>query len=131
MRLDAWKAFKHLFPDASPITDYRLTANGDGAELTEWGLGVPEPSAAEIDQAILDYDAAEAAKKQTEAEEETAITTTRNRIRTTAQSAVGVAFDQLTAAQLRSLVAILLWGEKALDRNGVIRPLAEWVRLDD
>lgn len=52
----------------------------------------------------------------------------RQRVRTVAQSAVGVQFDQLTAAQLRALLAILLWKQDALDSTGAVRPLADWVR---
>lgn len=52
----------------------------------------------------------------------------RTKVRTVAQSAVGTAFDQLTAAQLRALVGVLLWESGALDKNGVVRPLADWVR---
>lgn len=52
----------------------------------------------------------------------------RQRVRTLAQSAVGVAIDQLTAGQVRALFAILLYREGALDKNGIVRPLIEWVR---
>lgn len=52
----------------------------------------------------------------------------RQRVRTVAQSAVGVQFDQLTAVQLRALVAILLWREGALDNTGAVRPLVDWVK---
>jgi hypothetical protein len=45
-----------------------------------------------------------------------------------AQSAVGARFDQLTAAQVRALAAILFWQAGALDGNGVVQPLAGWVR---
>jgi hypothetical protein len=45
-----------------------------------------------------------------------------------AQAAVGVRFDQLTANQLRALTAILFWQAGALDANGVVQPLAGWVR---
>jgi predicted NAD/FAD-binding protein len=45
-----------------------------------------------------------------------------------AQSAVGVRFDLLTAAQVRALAAILFWKEGALTGAGLVRPLAEWVQ---
>ena len=54
--------------------------------------------------------------------------TLREAIKTTAQSAVGVTYDQLTAAQVRALAAILLYKAGALDTNGTVRPLSEWVR---
>lgn len=52
----------------------------------------------------------------------------RQRVRAVAQSAVGTQFDQLTASQLRALLAILLHKEGALDNTGAVRPLADWVR---
>ena len=52
----------------------------------------------------------------------------RNKILTTAQTAVGIAYDQLSATQLRALFGILLFKADALDKNGVVRPLSEWVR---
>ena len=52
----------------------------------------------------------------------------RNKILTTAQTAVGTAYDQLTAVQLRALFGILLFKADALDKNGVVRPLAQWVK---
>jgi len=52
----------------------------------------------------------------------------RQRVLTVAQSAVGIAFDQLTAAQLRALFGVLLHKEGALDKDGKVRPLGEWVR---
>lgn len=45
-----------------------------------------------------------------------------------AQSAVGTRFDLLTASQLRALAAILFWQAGALDSNGIVQPLAGWVR---
>ncbi len=55
-------------------------------------------------------------------------TALKTRVLTIAQSAVGVAADQLTAVQLRALFLITLWKEDALDKNGAVRPLNEWVR---
>lgn len=49
-------------------------------------------------------------------------------IKTTAGTAVGVNYGALTATQLRSLFAILLYRADALDKNGNVRPLGEWVR---
>ena len=54
--------------------------------------------------------------------------TLRTRVLNLAQSAVGVQLDQLTAPQLRSLVALLLYREGALDGTGAVRPLADWAR---
>jgi len=45
-----------------------------------------------------------------------------------AQSAVGIRFDQLTAGQVRALAAILFWKAGALTKDGLVRPLADWVQ---
>lgn len=50
------------------------------------------------------------------------------RIRDTAQSAVGVRLDQLTAGQRNALVAVMLWDRKAIANDGTIRPLGQWVK---
>ena len=52
----------------------------------------------------------------------------RQQILTVAQSAVGVAFDQLLAGQVRALFAIVLRKEGALDKDGKVRALGEWVK---
>ena len=54
--------------------------------------------------------------------------TLRSQVLTTAQTTVGLAIGSLTAVQVRSLLAILLHKEGALDKDGRIRPLGEWVR---
>ena len=48
------------------------------------------------------------------------------RVLTLAQSAVGVQLDQLTAAQVRAMISLLLYKQGAIDKNGAVRPLAEW-----
>jgi hypothetical protein len=50
----------------------------------------------------------------------------RTQVVTVAQSAVGVVITNLTAAQVRALLAVLLWKGGALDKDGKIRPLVEW-----
>jgi hypothetical protein len=50
----------------------------------------------------------------------------RQRVLTVAQSAVGQSIDTLTAAQVRALVAVLLYKNGALDKNGVVQPLGQW-----
>jgi hypothetical protein len=47
---------------------------------------------------------------------------------TTAQSAVGVALNNLTNVQVRALLAIVLFKEGAVATDGTIKPLNEWVR---
>lgn len=76
--------------------------------------------------------AAREARAAAEVQALQAVLDTRNTARALvlpiAQAAVGVRFDQLTANQLRALTAILFWQAGALDANGVVQPLAGWVR---
>jgi hypothetical protein len=72
--------------------------------------------------------AAAIAAKDAQAAQDTAdASALRTRVRTLAQSAVGIQFDQLSGAQVRALIAILLHKQGAIDKNGAIRPLADWV----
>jgi hypothetical protein len=129
VRLDAWKGLAFLFPNAQLVTDYALRVVNGEAVIDTWNLPDPIPTDAEIEQAVLDWEAEEE-RLRLEAEAEKADhAATRDRIRTAAQSAVGVAFDQLTTTQLRALFAILLYREGALNRHGIVRPLPEWVKL--
>lgn len=115
------KALKYLYPNVNPRLDYRV-AIAEGVErLEHWGLPGSPPTEQEIADATTAYDAAETTRQQEAA-------TLKQQVLTLAQSAVGVRIDQLTAAQVRALQAILLWKEGALDKDGVVRPLAEWVR---
>lgn len=52
----------------------------------------------------------------------------REAIKATAQSAVGETLDNLTQAQLKALVAILLWKAGAVANDLTILPLGQWVR---
>lgn len=49
-------------------------------------------------------------------------------IRTSAGSAVGVAYDQLTAGQVRALLALWLRQAGALNSDGTVKALTEWAR---
>lgn len=51
----------------------------------------------------------------------------RTRVRSLAGSAVGVQVQDLTAAQVRALMTCLLYGKGAIDDQGKIKPLGEWV----
>lgn len=51
----------------------------------------------------------------------------RARVLTLAQSAVGVQIDALTAAQIRALVALLLYKQGAIDKTGAVVALANWL----
>lgn len=98
----------------------------DGAAVrstlaADWQGPLPtDPTQAEINAAIQ----ARASARQQQQQDATAL---RQRILTTAQSAVGVSIDNLTAGQVRALVATLLYRAGAIDKNGVVQPLGEWL----
>lgn len=48
-------------------------------------------------------------------------------IRSQAQSSVGVALQDLSSAQVRALLAALLYRSGAIHSDGTVRPLAEWL----
>lgn len=112
-------ALTYLFPDASPLRDYTIQDDGSGARIALWRLSAPEPTAAELVAASDAYDMAQAQA----ASDASAL---RTRVRTAAQSAVGVLITDLTATQVRALLAVLLRDAGALDKDGKIRPLNEW-----
>lgn len=45
-----------------------------------------------------------------------------------AQSAVGVDIRDLTAAQIKALLALVLWDKKAIGNDLTIQPLGDWVQ---
>lgn len=83
----------------------------------DWPPPLPtDPTEAEIAAAIAAREAAERLKEQDAA-------ALRQRIRTAAQSAAGQSFDALTAAQVRALLAVLLYRAGMLDKDGIIQPI--------
>jgi hypothetical protein len=97
----------------------------DGARLrsvlaADWPPPLPtEPTDAQIAAAV-------AAREAADLQAKTDAAALRTRVRTTAQSAVGVVITDLTAVQVRALLAVLLWKAGALDKDGKVRPLGEW-----
>ncbi len=61
-------------------------------------------------------------------EEHVANAELRDTVKTIAQSAVGVALNDLTTQQLKVLVGVLLWQAGAIDPELEIKPLEEWAR---
>jgi hypothetical protein len=49
-------------------------------------------------------------------------------VRTLAGGAAGKLITNLTASEVRALVAVLLWKAGALTPDGAVRPLDEWAR---
>ena len=114
-------ALKHLFPLASPLRDYRIQDNsdGNGPYIAAWLLPDPHPTLPQLAAASDAYDAALALALADAA-------ALRSSVRTLAASSVGVAFGSLNPPEVRALLAVLLHKAGALDRDGVIRPLAAW-----
>lgn len=76
---------------------------------------------------LADWPAEQARLAAAETERQIALAT-RQRILTLAQSAAGVRADDLLAGQVKALLILLLHKEGALDKDGKIRPLGDWVR---
>ena len=76
---------------------------------------------AQIEAAVRSFDATQLTPAQQQRVQNLA------NIRATAQSAVGVALIDLTAAQVRSLLACLLYKNHAVSDDGKIRPLPDWL----
>lgn len=121
--MELWKALAYLFPDADPLHDYILRDDGDGKGpyISEWQLSQPKPTSEQIVSAIAAFDNQQSQRGQ-EAQR------LRQQVVTTAQSVVGFAVGSLSAAQVRALLAVLLHKEGALDKDGKVRPLVEWVK---
>lgn len=127
MHQNTWKALRHLYPTAragSPSRpgDYELHADAEGnTSIATWSLPGDPPTEEEIDAAIAAYDAAETQRAQEAA-------TLRQQVVTVAGSAVGVVLTDLTAPQVKALLAVLLHKAGALDKDGKVRVLSEWVK---
>jgi hypothetical protein len=118
--MQIWKALANLYPAATPRIDYEIWDDGTGPYIAQWNLPQPQPTVAQLQAAESAYDAAES-QRQADA------STLRQQVVTLAQSAVGVRVDQLTAGQVRALQALLLRNAGALNADGTIKPLAQWV----
>ena len=89
-----------------------LEGNDQGVKLT-----VPDDSDEEaIETVVLAHDP----------EAPTAGETLRSNIRTIAQSAAGIALNDLTATQSRALVAVLLWKAGGVAHDMTVKALGDW-----
>jgi len=99
------------------------TANigDDLSAIPEWrDASTTMPSEAEI---IAEYDLI--------LSEQTTANTQLDAIKTTAQSAVGVALVDLTAAQQKALLAALLFKAGGVDlSDATVKPLNQWVKQE-
>ncbi len=91
----------------------------DDTTITSWVGAAPQPTFAQVVAGVAAHVAAQNQEAANEAE-------LRTRVRTLVQSSVGVQIDQLTAAQVRALVIVLLQRQGAVSSSGVIRPLRDW-----
>jgi XkdW protein len=112
-------ALKQLFPAADPLRDYVVQDDGVGVYIAAWRLPDPQPTPAQLQAASDAYDV-------TLAQAASDASALRTQVVNVAQSAVGVLLTNLTAAQVRALLAVLLWKGGALDKDGKVRPLNEW-----
>ncbi len=83
--------------------------------------GMPKPTLAQLQTA---YDAYVAAQATIQSQTNTLV----NNIKQTAQSAVGVTLNNLTAAQRNALIAILLYKAGGVNiSDGTVKALNDWV----
>lgn len=115
MSIDIRAALNRVAPGAE--YGWRGGAWDDYSQVEWRDQVIPQPSLAEL----------QAAWSEIEAEGQQANQTLVN-IKNTAQSAAGVALADLTQAQIKSLLAILLWQAGGVDKDGLVRPLGEWVK---
>lgn len=88
---------------------------------SDWLPPLPtDPTAQQIAAAIA---ARQAAETQARAD----AVALRTQVVATAQTAVGVSLNALTAPQVRSLVALLLWKAGGVRNDGTVRALVEWL----
>lgn len=131
------EAEKHAAVEADRLPRVARYRNEDGGEsahvlyidgtsvrsmpAADWPPPLPtDPTQAEIDAAIAQR-ATEEQQRQADA------AALRQKILAVAGSAVGQSIDTLTAGQVRALVACMLYKAGALDKSGVVQPLAKWL----
>ncbi|MBA3867793.1 MAG: hypothetical protein H0X30_01415 [Anaerolineae bacterium] len=108
----------------APTAEYHWKGNGWGtyADIGEWRSPlIPKPSEVAV---YAEWDLCLAEQAKTASEDDAS----RHRIVTLAQSAVGVQVEQLSAIQVRALIALLLRKEGALTADGSIKPLTTWAK---
>lgn len=111
----------HALAFLAPGAGAELIADGDAVYLVRWDSATPIPTAQQLRDAVV---AGQAAREQA-VQDASAL---RQRVMTLAQTAVGIRVNDLTAGQVRALLALLLWRTGALDREGNVRALDQWTR---
>lgn len=110
--IHVWRGLRQQFPAVE------FSLDDSGAILT-WSGPAPQPTPAQIATRVATLRAAET-------QEGVDADALRTKVRTLAQSAVGIQVDALSAPQVRALLIVLLYKRGAIDRTGAIRPLSEW-----
>lgn len=108
----------------APKGEFHWKGNGYGtyADIGEWrSPEITKPTEGAV-YAEWDVYQAEQAQAATDA------ATLRALVVSLANSAVGIRIDALIAIQVRALAAILFWEAGAINPDGTIRPLAQWVK---
>lgn len=119
---------RHAIPPDTDQERLRALVPGRVREPAGWVMGngtYAPPTAVEF---VPDLTAAEQSALDALLAEGPAAAAACALVLQTAQTAVGVAYGSLTAAQVRALAAVLLWQGGALAADGAVRPLAAWVR---
>lgn len=111
------RAIMARYPHAIYPQDFALDEVGG---IVRWDLPQPQPTNAELQADVAALDVRDATQKN----EATAL---RQQILTLAQSAVGKTINTLTANEVRALVALQLYRAGAVDKDGKVRALIDWV----
>lgn len=107
-----------------PVVDRRSPLIGSGDTITVHAPDDADEAAIAAVVAAHDPTAIAVAEDA----EQAAVASNLLAVKALAQSAVGVALADLTAGQVKALLAVLLWSHGAIGSGGRIRPLVEWAR---
>lgn len=108
-----------------PAAEYHWKGSGYGsyADIGEWrSPGIPKPSEAAV---YAEWDVYLAEQARATGRE----SVLHIRLSTPAESAVGVQVEQLSPAQVRALLVVLLQREGAIAADGSIKPLDTWAQI--
>lgn len=119
--MEIWKALVHLFPNAQPGVDYVLRDDGKEVviDIDAWRLSAPIPDAAQLDTASTAYDSQQPVIKE-QAQQ------IRAGVKQSAAAVIGKRFADLTAADVRALLAVVLWRNGGIAPDTTIRPFDDW-----
>lgn len=117
---DAFDALDSQLRAQYPV--YTGAVSGRGLFRAQVTDKVTEADAAGIRELILTFDI------RTRSAEQQAKATSLAAIKAAANSAADVALTDLTAGQVKALMAVLLWRAGGVTPDGKVRPLSEWVK---